>query len=285
MRTKILLLLFIGILMSFLFVLNVFAQDEPKDQQKRVIEEELVLKDPTVAAEKKWLVGASVEGWYVNSPYNRYYSNGTKASDGTMSGGMPGGNIFVGYDDFTLQYSYRAGSFDIDSTWAGSGVVTKLTQDQAEHEITLRYLIKPLSFKHFVPYAIAGYNHTTRKDKETIITPGWVWGYNLSTVKTFDKTYKSPLLGIGAIVPFNNYLGMRGDLRVLYSFADVVRDDGYSVSDSGVGCSGIATFYWNIWEGLNLQVGAKGLYLNGGNKVGTDGKIGGFAMLGYVYKF
>ena len=124
MRTKILLLLFIGILMSFLFVLNVFAQDEPKDQQKRVIEEELVLKDPTVAAEKKWLVGGSYEFWYVGGSYNRY-NNGVKIADGSISGIMNGGNIFVGYDDFTLQYSYRAGSWDTNFDYTTS--TTKLT--------------------------------------------------------------------------------------------------------------------------------------------------------------
>jgi hypothetical protein len=286
MRTKILLLLFIGILMSFLFIANVFAQDEPKDQQKRVIEEELVLKDPTVAAEKKWLIGGSYEFWYVGGSYNRY-DNGVKIADGTISGIMNGGNIFVGYDAFTLQYSYRAGSWDTNFDY-NNGALTKLTQEQSESEIRLRYLIKPIAFKHFVPYVLAGYNYTTKKDTETI-SNAYHWGYtpnvNAHKVKVEDRTYSSPEVGIGAIVPFNNYIGMRGDVSVMFTSADYKRDDGYTASDSGIGANAIGTFYWNIWEGINMQIGAKWLYLNGGDKIGYDSKVGGFAMLGYVYKF
>jgi hypothetical protein len=270
--------------MSFLFVPNVFAQDEPKDQQKRVIEEELVLKDPTVAAEKKWLVGGSYEFWYVGGSYNRY-NNGVKIADGSISGIMNGGNIFVGYDDFTLQYSYRAGSWDTNFDYVGGGASTKLTQEQSESEIRLRYLIKPLAFKHFVPYVLAGYNYTTKKDTETIQTAGYTWLYNGGKVKAENRTYSSPEVGIGAIVPFNNYIGMRGDASAMFTSADYKRDDGYTVSDNGIGANVIGTFYWNIWEGLNMQIGAKWLYLNGGDKIGYDSKVGGFAMLGYVFKF
>ena len=291
MRTKILLLLFIGILMSSLFIPNVFAQDQDKQitpdktvvqEQPRVIEEELVLKDPTVAAEKKWLVGGSYEFWYVGGSYNRY-NNGVKIADGSISGIMNGGNIFVGYDDFTLQYSYRAGSWDTNFDYTTS--TTKLTQEQTEQEIRLRYLIKPLAFKHFVPYVLAGYNYTTKKDTETIQTAGYIWSYKGGKTKGENRTYSSPEVGIGAIVPFNNYIGMRGDASVMFTSADYKRDDGYTVSDNGIGANVIGTFYWNIWEGLNMQIGAKWLYLNGGDKIGYDSKVGGFAMLGYVYKF
>jgi hypothetical protein len=34
-----------------------------------------------------------------------------------------------------------------------------------------------------------------------------------------------------------------------------------------------------------MQVGGKWLFVNGGDKIGYDSKVGAFAMLGYVYKF
>jgi hypothetical protein len=288
MRNKILLLIGLGLLLNIFFVANVFAQNEPKDQPKRVIEEELVLKDPTVAAEKKWLVGGSYEFWYVGGPYKRFDSAGVKIADGNVSGIMNGGNIVVGYDNFTLQYSYRAGSWDIDFDYSSSGAHTKQKQDQGEHEVTLRYLIKPLALKHFVPYVLAGYNYTSKKDTETIEN-NFFWNYTPAVathkVKVLDRTYSSPLVGMGAIVPFNNYIGIRGDARLMFTSAEMKRDDGATWSDSGLSGAVVGTLYWNIWEGLNLQVGGKWLYLNGGDKVGYDSKVGGFVMLGYVYKF
>ncbi len=285
MRNKVVLLLALGLLLNIFFVANIFAQEEPK----RVIEESLVLKDPTVAAEKKWLVGGSFEYWYLRGEYNQYNSNGVKTKDGTISGGMPGGNIFVGYDNFTLQYSYRKGDFDVNYDFVNSAANSVLKKEQAEQEITLRYLIKPLSAKHFVPYVVAGYNYTTNKETETLST-GWRWTYKSATdptraTKVIDRTYSSPLVGLGAIIPFNNYIGMRADLRAMYSSADWKRDDGTKQTGSGIGGAVILTGYWNIWQGLNLQVGGKWQYLNGGSDVGSDSKFGVFGMLGYVYKF
>lgn len=74
------------------------------------------------------------------------------------------------------------------------------------------------------------------------------------------------------------------DGRVLWSKATKTYDNGYEYSGSGVGGSVVGTAYVNIWEGLNLQVGGKFLALNGGD-AGSYSKFGGFAMLGYSYKF
>lgn len=271
-------LLFFG-----LFAANLFAQDKPiVPEQPRVIVEEIVLQDPTVAQSKKWLIGLSGEYWYVGGPYNRYI-NDVKYSDGSISGGMPGGTVILGYDSFTLAYSYRKGDWTVNSDFpAYSGATSEMKQEQEEHEITARWLFKVSP--HFNPYVIAGYNQTSKKATETL-SGAWVWGYNLSKVSVKDRTYKSPLMGVGAIIPFNKYIGMRIDGRLLYSWADLKRDDGYTATDSGFGGAMVGTFYWNVWQGLNLQIGGKYQYLNGGDYIGSDAKFGAFGMIGYTLKF
>ncbi len=277
--------LFFGLLASGLFAEDKpIAADKPVVQeQARIIEEELVLKDPTVAQPKKWLIGGSGELWYISGSYNRTNNNGTLYSTGTISGSMPGGTITFGYDAFTLAYSYRKGSWDIDSTFSGvAGATSTIIQDQSEHEITARWLFRVSP--HFNPYVMAGYNQTIRQDKETLVT-GWTWTYNSSRVSIIDRTYKSPLIGLGAIIPFNKYIGLRADGRLIYSWADWKRDDGLDKTGSGVGGALVGTLYWNIWEGLNLQIGGKYQYLNGGNDIGSSSKMGAFGMLGYTFKF
>ncbi len=283
--------LFFGLLAS-----NLFAQDKPiapdkpavqeqpiVQEQTRVIEEALVLSDPTVAQPKKWLIGATGEWWYIRGTYTRTYNDGTVYSRGDINGSMPGGTITLGYDAFTLAYSYRKGSWDIDSTFASvSGASSVMTQDQAEHEITARWLFR--LHPHFNPYVMVGYNQTIRKDTETL-DAGHIWSYNSNRVSIVDRTYKSPLIGLGAIVPFNKYIGLRADGRLIYSWADWKRDDGSTMTGSGVGGALVGTLYWNIWEGLNLQIGGKYQYLNGGSDIGYSAKLGAFGMLGYTYKF
>jgi hypothetical protein len=289
MRRKNIIFLLSAFLFYCLFAADLFAQDEPitpdqsiVQEQTRVIEEELVLKDPTVAQPKKWLVGGSGELWYVGGKYTKY-DNGTEISNGNVSGSMPGGTIYVGYDDFTLSYSYRKGSWDIDMTYVADPTATSVsTQDQTEHEITARWLFKVSS--HFNPYVLVGYNQLEKTETE-VLDALHTWAYNGSRVSKIDYTFKSPLIGIGAIIPFNKQIGLRADGRLLYSWADSTRDDGYSPSGTGVGGGFVGTFYCNIWQGLNLQVGGKIQYLNGGNDVGWAWKNGIFAMLGYTVRF
>ena len=72
------------------------------------------------------------------------------------------------------------------------------------------------------------------------------------------------MVGIGAIVPFNQYFGVRLDGRLLYTLADYTRDDGYTATGNGIGANVMGTFYWNIWQGINMQIGGKFQYLYGG---------------------
>jgi len=297
MKRKSILIVLSGLLFFALFAANVFAQDKPItseqpviQEETRVIEEAIVLSDPTVAQPKKWLIGLSGEFWYVYNKFNRW-DGGHIDSEGTMHGVMPGGTITLGYDNLTISYSFRKGNFKCDLTFADDATRTsELKSNQTEHEITARWLFK--ASPHFNPYVLVGYNHTIKDDEETL-NAGQYWDspINSRQVTKDTRTYKSPLFGLGAIIPFNKSIGMRLEGRILYSWAYRTRDDGATWSQSSkfidnVGFGAVATGYWNIWKGLNLQVGGKYQSLRAGyNEAGNSWKLGGFAMLGYTYKF
>jgi len=195
--------------------------------QGRTIEETLVVKDPTVAAPNKWLVGAAVEYMYVTGNYDLYDTSGNKLADGKINFGLPGGNFWVGYGNLTANLAYRKGSGDIDRDWTiGAKSVDKL--DQTDTELTLRYLFRTGS--GITPYIIGGYLQTKFEERETITNfPAFVWGYKgVAGGATSSKTttYKSPLLGGGAIFPFSDKFGARADIRLTYTKAELERADG-----------------------------------------------------------
>ena len=71
--------------------------------QSRVIEETLILKDPTVAAQGQSIFGASAEALYINAPFKSF----STSDDGSLEEGRAnatsyGGNVFAGYGDFTM---------------------------------------------------------------------------------------------------------------------------------------------------------------------------------------
>jgi hypothetical protein len=50
----------------------------------RVIEQDLVVTDPTVAAPRRWLVGGAIEGWFSGTPWEPLFDvNGNLAGPGT----------------------------------------------------------------------------------------------------------------------------------------------------------------------------------------------------------
>ena len=276
-------ILVVGFMVNMVFTCNVFAQEE---KEQRVIEEELVLTDPTVSAKEKWVIGGSYEYWYVSGDYDVYKQDGTKQSEGTIDGDMNGGNILLGYDNWTVQFSYREGDFDTTQKWISPSVDTKTLEEQEEYEITLRYLMRDLGSRHFVPYIIAGYNTTDVKATQTIVTTGYIWNRNSTTIIWDKYEYKSYLLGVGAVVPFNKYLGLRGDIRAGYGKTERQLDTGTRYTGDGGAFVGHLTAYWNIFKGLNLQVGGKYQYLDGGNvNIADFAKVGSFAMVGYSYRF
>jgi len=255
-------------------------------QDGRVIDEEIVLMDPTVSAPQKWAAGASAEYWYMAGPYKTKNAAGEVTAKGNINGSIPGGNVFIGYDKFTLQYSHREGFLNIKQTDTDNTNVIYNSKDrQIEEEVTLRYLFK--ANKHLSPYVLVGYNETSLEvRKEIEANSGFVWAYNMTRFHGERTTYSSGLVGLGAIVPLNERIGFRADGRLLYTRAVYARDDqNLTRSGSGIGGGATGTVYVNIVKGLNVQAGLKGQVLNGGKNVGAYGRIGMFASAGYSHKF
>jgi len=253
--------------------------------QDRVIDEEIVLMDPTVSAPQKWAAGASAEAWYIAGPYKTSNAAGEIVSNGNIKGTIPGVNVFLGYDKLTLQYSHREGTLEVDQKDVQfPTITTQSDQKQTEDEVTLRWLVK--ANKHFSPYILAGYNETALSVKTEInAASGFVYTYNGTRFLGERTTYKSGLVGLGAILPINAKLGFRADGRLLFTSAVYKRDDNRtSLSGSGIGGAMTGTVYLNIVKGLNAQAGLKGQVLNGGD-VGTYNRVGMFASLGYSQKF
>lgn len=274
----------IGLAVVMMSSVYAFAQEE-QEMKPRIIEEEIILNDPTVSAEKKWVIGGSYEYWYISGDYDKYDQAGNKVSEGTIDGDMDGGNLLIGYDNWTFQFSYREGEWDTQQDLVNIPASYTTKQEQDETEISLRYLARDFSSTHFVPYLIIAYNMINMDETKTITTPGYVWGRNWTTVIKDEIEYNSALIGAGAIIPFNKYIGIRGDLRVGFTDAERRMDTGTTYSGDGGAIVGHLTGYWNIFRGLNLQVGGKYQYLNGGTNIPDYEKGGMFAMVGYSYKF
>jgi hypothetical protein len=188
--------------------------------QGRTIEETLVVKDPTVASEGKWLFGGAVEYMYVSGNYDLYDSSGNKIADGKISFGLPGINVWTGYGNWTVNLAYRKGSGTIDRTWnVGAGVKSRDELDQKDTELTVRYLFRNNSRSGITPYVLGGYLQTKFDEMETITTPGYVFTYNGRTTSSTSTKYDSPMLGGGAIFPFSDKFGARADIRLTYTKA------------------------------------------------------------------
>jgi hypothetical protein len=91
----------------------------------RVIEQDLFVTDPTVAARQHWLIGVGGEGWltaFPEWPYVDVLSNTLKTT--TTYFHNFGGNVTIGYDDFWVQFNYRTGK-GTQSQDEDDGIVVK----------------------------------------------------------------------------------------------------------------------------------------------------------------
>ncbi len=256
---------------------------------QRVIEETLVLTDPTVAARDKWLIGLGLEYWQVSGDYIITNNAGTKIADGTIDYSQPGYNFYVGYGDFTLFFTGRSGDGTLDLTYAPGALGpaqtlrSTSTVEQEDREIMLRWMFYKSA--HFNPYALAGYSWTDYEETETLTTPGFIWTATGTPARTKKVEYTAPLLGLGAVIPFNESFGLRVDGRIKFYDAKRTGNGFTTVEDSGTGGDFTGTFYWNIFQGLNAQVGGRFMHLDGGEAIGSVSRTGFFASLGYVLRF
>jgi hypothetical protein len=255
---------------------------------QRVIEETLVVTDPTVARPNNWIVGGALEYWYVKGDFTQYNNSNQKVAEGDIQFNQPGGSLWVGYGDFTVLVTSRSGKGDQNLTYAAgtinaASLTTHSEVKQKDTELLVRWLARPLSARWVTPYVVAGYTETKFDVDETLQT-GFVWTINGSPTRHFRYSYKGPLLGIGGIFPFNETFGGRADLRFKFYSAEVTSEYG-TRTGTGIGNDLIHTGYANFWKGFNVQAGYKFASLRGGEDVGYLNRNGLFGMLGYTARF
>lgn len=271
---------------SFVFAALALSFSSLAFSQGRTIEETLVVTDPTVAAQGKWKVGGAAEYWWVRTSYKLVDSSGNEVGDANLSFKQPGWNIFGAYGNLTVQATRRSG--DGDYTANAGTLQYSGPQKSTDEEYTLRWLFPSRAIS---PYVMAGYAKTRLDQTYDIATTSpffWTCTGNKHLESRTD--FKGPLLGGGAIVPFSEKVGMRGDLRFKWNQVEQRRNGSaascHNVDSSALSYDLTVTGYWNIVGGLNAQLGFKYQWLNGGDEQITNWtRIGVFGMLGYTIQF
>lgn len=273
---------------------KVVEEKKDTDSETRVVEEEIVLFDPTVAKSKKWVIGGSYDYWKVKGEYSQNDSYGDAYATGKIDGSNAGGSLWIGYDILTLAYTTRSGSWDIDATLdisyttpPTSDVEYTVAQDQKEDELTLRLLIPA---KTVSVYFLAGVSVIKIEETNTLLPHApplttWTWNSTGTPIRTSESTYTNGLLGVGLILPFNKYVGVRGDIRGMAGDVDYESGTGFTTTGTCAGAAGTGTFYVNIYKGLNVQGGVKAMSLSCEDAWLDYYRVGTFASAGYSYKF
>jgi len=271
---------------SVMFLIATFfccgiAFAEEQAGSKRVIEESLLILDPTVAPSKKATIGLNLEYWYVTQKYD---TPGNASASGDLDGSMPGFSFFVGFDDTTLQASYRDASWNANQRISSQSVDYKKTLTDKEFELSLRQVL--YKSRWINPYALLGYNVKESRSTSELTTPNAVWDVVFKPVVSGTSYHNSILTGLGNITPINKWFGLRSDMRVMWDRYRFHDDTGQKIDNWGAWYRTTHTGYVNLFEGINLQTGFRYDILPGrvNNDIARD-KFGFFASLGYSYKF
>jgi len=243
-----------------------------------------LLSNATVADEKKWVVGATLNVGLALGTYE------TTKSIGDSSGIPLGISSFLSYDNWMLELSYEKKNMDIDFVRQLNGKNTKYKSEQDSTEIawTARYLLRPFSLVHFTPYIIGGM---------TLVSLDETRDGNVTIKKDPKTDYVITRIGAGGIMPINEKLGLRGDITGLMLSSNNANDDAEnSLIDSAFGFSALIAGYWQMCENWNVEAGLIYSYIKEkegfqhphyttGGSVGTMKELEYFLKLGYSYRF
>jgi len=255
----------------------------------RVMQVDLLLTDPTVAAPQHWLVGGAVEAWYAGI-FGVQYEDKSLTNDTINSTTAYfrnlGGNVTLGYDDFWALISYRTGTERQSRNYSGFDVA--VDGKASEGELKLRYLLRDSHWGQATPYLIGGYNYF-KIESDFNLPPGVSWAGTQSSSFLRTNEFHSIFAGFGAMVPVTRDVGMRADL----AFAPVygIQTDpnvlpGSKVTAWGTGMILHMTGYYLITESLVVQSGIKMSAYSLPNLAGADFRpIGAYVNLGYVQRF
>jgi len=237
--------------------------------QSRVIEDSLVYDDPTVAKPGQWIFGASAD-YYNYSAQGSAYDSSNRSYPTTQHFSQPGASLWLGYGDFSLLASYKNGSGSTNVPAANTNWKTNNT----ETEVNLRWLIKPLQMKYFVPYVLAGYIRAV--DKDTLSN---VYINGVQEVNT--TTGKGPGLGAGGIIPITEKYGFRADYRQYAGTSSTSSPVAAFNTSSNIQFVRITgTAYYNVTENVNVQLGLRTQYVQSRPNTTTTG---GYLSLGYTF--
>lgn len=271
-------------------------------QNQRVEQEDLLITDPTVAERGAWLVGASVEGWYLKLPYPAPPIYPTSPAlpfntygDGSMSGGQYGGSVQVGYDNFWLQAKYLTGSWTGHETFTNN-FKTDLKPQADAIEIILRYAFRDTKILGITPFILALYEHTKIDASRDLTSPaGARYIYTGSDQLRWVDTINTFGIGLGGLVEITDKVGFRFD-GVLGRSKETERYSGFLpayqslANGEGTGWGGIShlSLYYRITDELTVQVGGKYAALNLTKYSGPawDWVWGGaYVSLGWIRRF
>lgn len=239
---------------------------------ERVVEESLVVKDPTVSNKDGWVLGLALEDYYMKSKLK------IDSGDMPISMNMPGYSAWLAYGQFSLLGTYKHGKGDAAVHTALANVGTIFHDfTLSEYDINLRWVIKALSARHFSPYLLYGYSDRKMVDNSRASKTTY------EVVAT--STEKSNYFGGGAILPITDTFGLRADYRYIkkmkgeFEMTDPFGKEGdsYEKSYDVWTVSG----YYNITKSVNVQAGVRRMskfYWSG------EAQNGYSLAIGYVFR-
>jgi hypothetical protein len=263
----------------------VYAQERA---QGRVIEENLVVTDPTVAAPQHWLVGGAVEGWFSGTPWEPVWDiHGNQVGSQSYGYGQLGGNVTVGYDDFWAMLSYRTGSGQ-QTTNFSTGLQERSSPKESDLEFKFRYLLRDVDFFGSTPYLLVGYNGSTLDSPLTILTPGHYFTATGTPLLQRSIDFNQAFAGMGVIHPFNDRFGVRADLvlsaaSVVLTESNVLPGVTGKFTGPGVGGRAHSTLYYKLTDNLVVSFGAMAVGV--ASRVYFYDYVGVYTNIGYNIRF
>src|SRR5574341_301091 len=239
-------------------------------------------------ASGQWFVGAAAEYSYVSASYKLYDLNGNPAAEGKLKHKLPGLLVYAGYGDFSILYAYRTGDDDLNYTYdpfvvgPATPVATTSKIEVREHEVQLRWIA--YKSRYFGPYVVAGYSWTEFQETQSIRTAGVTWSTTGTAERSQTIEHSAPLVGIGAIIPLKEGIGLRFEGRGKRYSAKRSGPGFSTVDDDGRGGDASATAYFS-GGGLSLQLGGRFTAFDGGPIIGATSRWELFGNLGYTYRF
>jgi hypothetical protein len=155
---------------------------------------------PAVAARDSWAFGASADYSTGNTseviPYS--VSGVSYNSSQIYSYGQPAISAWAAYDDWSVTASYKSGHGSVNANIQGAGTISKSFHAK-EFDVDVRWLLRPLSSTHLMPYVLLGYSQKSNNG-------------NTNELEFQDAyTQKDSILsvGAGAIIPLNETIGFQ----------------------------------------------------------------------------